>query len=79
MIAQQDRNILEAHIEDQRQLEETKAMVEYELQKLEQHLVELEQLMAELEEQRKQKDCLMGQLEQKEGEFMQTWWLRKYR
>ncbi|WP_088104257.1 murein hydrolase activator EnvC family protein [Halalkalibacter urbisdiaboli] len=69
VIAQQDRNILEAHIEDQRQLEEAKEAVEAELKKLENHLIDLENLMAELEQQRNQKDKLMTRLEQKEGEL----------
>lgn len=69
MIAQQDRNILEAHLEDQRQVEETKALVEVELAKLEGHLIELERLMAKLEEQRQQKDQVMKALEQRENQL----------
>ncbi|WP_017726279.1 murein hydrolase activator EnvC family protein [Halalkalibacterium ligniniphilum] len=69
VIAQQDRNILDAHIQDQRQLEETKTLVEEELQKLEGHLVELEELMAQLEEQRKEKDRLMARLQERENEL----------
>lgn len=69
VIAQQDRNILDAHIEDQLALEEAKEQVELELQKLEGHLEDLEGLMAELESQRQDKDRVMGQLQQKEGEL----------
>ncbi|WP_096202452.1 murein hydrolase activator EnvC family protein [Bacillus sp. FJAT-45350] len=69
VIAQQDRNILEAHLEDQRLVEETKALVEGELEKLEGHLIELERLMATLDDQRKQKDAIMSQLEQREDEL----------
>lgn len=68
VIAQQDRNILDAHIEDHLLLEEAKEQVELELEKLEGHLVDLEALMAELEGQRKEKDQVMGQLQDKEGE-----------
>ncbi|NEU30215.1 peptidoglycan DD-metalloendopeptidase family protein [bacterium LRH843] len=67
VIAQQDRNIIEAHIADQVQLEETKAEVEGKLQALENHLAELETLMADLEAKRAQKDDLMNRLEEKEG------------
>jgi peptidoglycan hydrolase CwlO-like protein len=69
VIAQQDRNILDAHIADHLELEEAKAQVEVELEKLEGHLEELETLMADLEEQRKQKDSIMKELEQKEGDL----------
>lgn len=69
LIAQQDRNILEAHLEDQRMVEETKALVEEQLLKLEGHLIELETLMRQLEEQRKQKDALMQRLEQQENQL----------
>ncbi|KHF37811.1 murein hydrolase activator EnvC family protein [Halalkalibacter okhensis] len=69
VIAQQDRNILDAHIADHYALEEAKEQVEIELEKLEGHLAELETLMADLEAQRQQKDQVMSQLEQKEGEL----------
>ncbi|WP_332695395.1 murein hydrolase activator EnvC family protein [Halalkalibacter lacteus] len=67
VIAQQDRNILDAHIADHLELEEAKEQVEIELEKLESHLEELETLMVELESQRQDKDSVMKQLEQKEG------------
>ncbi|OLS34685.1 peptidase M23 [Alkalihalophilus pseudofirmus] len=69
VIAQQDRSILEAHMEDHLALEEAKETVESELVNLEQQLIELEELSAELEAQRQEKDRLLGQLEQKEGEL----------
>ncbi|MCL7746680.1 murein hydrolase activator EnvC family protein [Halalkalibacter alkaliphilus] len=69
VIAQQDRNILDAHIADHYALEEAKEQVEIQLEKLEGHLEQLETLMAELEAQRQQKDRVMKQLEQKEGEL----------
>lgn len=69
VIAQQDRNIIEAHIEDHQQLEETKAEVESELASLEVHLNDLESLMADLESQRAQKDNLMAQLKKREGDL----------
>ncbi|HHY22329.1 MAG TPA: peptidoglycan DD-metalloendopeptidase family protein [Bacilli bacterium] len=69
MIAEQDRNILDAHIEDQRLLEETKAEVEVQLAKLEAALAELESLQEKLEGQRAQKDQLMKDLEAQEGEL----------
>ncbi|GAE27128.1 hypothetical protein JCM9140_3245 [Halalkalibacter wakoensis JCM 9140] len=69
VIAQQDRNILDAHIADQLALEEAKAQVEIELENLEGHLEELEILMADLEDQRQEKDRIMNQLEAKEGEL----------
>ncbi|WEG16538.1 peptidoglycan DD-metalloendopeptidase family protein [Alkalihalophilus pseudofirmus] len=69
VIAQQDRSILEAHMEDHLALEEAKETVESELANLEQQLIELEELSAELEAQRQEKDRLLGQLEQKEGEL----------
>jgi peptidoglycan hydrolase CwlO-like protein len=62
MIAQQDRSILEAHIEDQLMAEETKALVEAQLATLESHLVELERLMATLEVQKQEKDSIMVRL-----------------
>ncbi|WP_216830341.1 murein hydrolase activator EnvC family protein [Alkalihalobacterium elongatum] len=62
MIAQQDRNILEAHLEDHRLLEEKKEKVEENLVKLENHLIELERLMAQLESQKKEKDRIMEKL-----------------
>ncbi|WP_026672335.1 peptidoglycan DD-metalloendopeptidase family protein [Alkalihalobacterium bogoriense] len=62
MIAQQDRNILDAHIADQLQLEETKALVEEQLAKLEEKLLQLEELMEKLEAQKKEKDKKMNQL-----------------
>ncbi|GAE33065.1 murein hydrolase activator EnvC family protein [Halalkalibacter akibai] len=69
VIAQQDRNILDAHIEDHLLLEEAKAQVELELEKLENHLIQLEELMAELESQRKQKDRVMEQLKVKQDDL----------
>ncbi|WP_227937288.1 murein hydrolase activator EnvC family protein [Alkalihalobacillus deserti] len=69
VIAQQDRNILDAHIEDHLLLEEAKVQIELELEKLEGHLVNLEVLMAELEAQRQEKDRVMGQLQDKEGDL----------
>src|SRR5699024_3249419 len=66
VIAQQDRTIIEAHIDDQTQLEEAKKEEEEKLSSLEVHLEELETLMANLEEQRAQKDTLIAKLEEKE-------------
>ncbi|BAB07319.1 peptidoglycan DD-metalloendopeptidase family protein [Halalkalibacterium halodurans] len=69
VIAEQDRGILEAHIEDHRLLEEAKAQVEEKLETLEGHLVELENLMAQLEEQQKEKEKVMGELASREDEL----------
>ncbi|WP_078555776.1 murein hydrolase activator EnvC family protein [Bacillus alkalicellulosilyticus] len=69
MIAQQDRSILDAHISDQEQLEETKTLVEAELQKLEGHLVQLEGLMVKLEDSRKEKDKIMDKLGEEEDKI----------
>lgn len=69
VIAQQDRNILDAHISDQEQLAEAKEKVEQELVNLEGHLAQLEELMATLETQRQEKDKVMAQLQAKEDEL----------
>ncbi|WP_138090932.1 murein hydrolase activator EnvC family protein [Halalkalibacterium halodurans] len=69
VIAEQDRSILEAHIEDHRLLEEAKAQVEEKLETLEGHLVELENLMAQLEEQQKEKEAVMAELASREGDL----------
>lgn len=69
MIAQQDRNILEAHYNDKKMVEEVKVLVEQELIALEEQLEELESLKASLEQQSKEKDRIMGQLEMQEGEL----------
>lgn len=68
-IAQQDRNILEAHHNDKIMVEEAKGLMEQELIGLEEQLAELEVLKATLESQRKEKDRIMGQLEEQEGEL----------
>ncbi|MBU8908688.1 peptidoglycan DD-metalloendopeptidase family protein [Desertibacillus haloalkaliphilus] len=68
-IATQDRNILEAHIEDQNLLEETKEQVEEELATLEGHLIQLEELMDDLEGQLQQKDRVMERLQKEEDDL----------
>lgn len=68
-IAQQDRNILEAHHNDKMMVEEVKVLMEEELIDLEIQLAEQEKLKAELESQRKEKDRIMEQLERQEGQL----------
>ncbi|OIJ21007.1 peptidase M23 [Anaerobacillus alkalidiazotrophicus] len=68
-IAQQDRNILEAHHNDKIAVEEAKERMEQELIKLEKQVADLEQLKETLNKQRKEKDRIMGQLEQQEGQI----------
>lgn len=68
-IAQQDRNIIEAHQKDKDSLEEAKLFLEEELVTLEGQLEELEGLKATLDKQRAEKDRLLGQLEQQEGQL----------
>lgn len=65
VIATQDKNIIEAHLADQQQLERAKKEVEDELQSLEIHLKELEEMRAKLEQKRAQKDDLVHRLEAK--------------
>jgi peptidoglycan hydrolase CwlO-like protein len=65
-IAQQDRNILEAHHNDKIMVEEAKLMMEQELIGLEEQLGTLEVLKATLESQRQEKDRLMAQLDEQE-------------
>lgn len=62
MIAQQDQNILQAHLDDQKLVEETKTLVEEELAKLEVQLATLEGLMAQLDKQKKEKDNVLQEL-----------------
>lgn len=69
VIAQQDRNILDAHIEDHLELEKAKEKVEKELQTLEGHLIELENLMEKLEKQRDEKEKIMKLVEKQEDEL----------
>ncbi len=66
-IAQQDRNILEAHHHDKLAVEAAKSQMEEELIALEGQLTDLEGLKAKLDQQRKDKDRVMGQLKQEEG------------
>lgn len=68
-IAQQDRNILEAHHNDKLAVEAAKHMMEDELITFENQLSQLEGLKATLEKQRKEKDRLMAQLKYQEGEL----------
>ncbi|QOY36980.1 murein hydrolase activator EnvC family protein [Anaerobacillus isosaccharinicus] len=68
-IAQQDRNILEAHHNDKMAVEAAKVLIEDELTALEDQLAQLEVLKETLEKQRKEKDRVMAQLEQQEGEL----------
>lgn len=68
-IAQQDRNIIEAHHNDKMQVEYSKELMEEELIVLEDQLIELESLQAVLVQQRKEKDAVMGQLERQEGQL----------
>ncbi|SDH65229.1 murein hydrolase activator EnvC family protein [Alteribacillus bidgolensis] len=65
-IAEQDREILEAHIKDQEELEEAKEEVEKELASLEDSLEELEDLKEKLEGQREDKNDILGDLEEEE-------------
>lgn len=65
MIATQDKNMIEAHIADQQQLESVKNEVEKQLAALEVHLQELEEMKASLEQKRSQKDDLVHRLEEK--------------
>ncbi|MFB4164562.1 murein hydrolase activator EnvC [Alteribacillus sp. JSM 102045] len=65
-IAEQDREILEAHIKDQEELEEAKEKVEEELASLEESLDELENLKEKLEEQKEEKSDILGDLEEEE-------------
>lgn len=69
MIAQQDRNILEAHYNDKIMVEEAKVLVEQELIGLEDQLEELESLKASLEQQSKEKERIMKPLKQQEDEL----------
>lgn len=62
VIAEKDRSILEAHIEDQQRLEAAKQEVEKELASLEQSLAKLEQLKGQLESQKKEKDRIVESL-----------------
>lgn len=68
-ITQQDRNILEDHYNDKMMVEEAKASMEQELIGLEEQLNALEVLKATLEKQHKEKDGLMKQFKQEEGEL----------
>ncbi|WP_088032539.1 murein hydrolase activator EnvC family protein [Evansella clarkii] len=68
-ITNQDRNILEQHIEDKQAVERAKEELEQELINLEEQMAELETLLAELEEQRQEKDQLMEMLEDKQVEL----------
>ncbi|WP_158736764.1 murein hydrolase activator EnvC [Alteribacillus sp. YIM 98480] len=65
-IAEQDREILEAHIKDQEELEDAKEEVEKELASLEDSLEELEDLKEKLEGQREDKSDILGDLEEEE-------------
>ncbi|SFE93093.1 murein hydrolase activator EnvC family protein [Alteribacillus iranensis] len=66
IIAEQDRDILEAHIRDQESLEEAKEEVEKERESLEKNLDELEGLQNKLEKKRKKKQDILGDLEEEE-------------
>ncbi|WNF36558.1 peptidoglycan DD-metalloendopeptidase family protein [Bacillaceae bacterium IKA-2] len=68
-IAQQDRNILEAHFNDKKLVEEVKMEMEQELIALEEQLDELEVLRAIFESQSKEKERIMEKLERQEGEL----------
>jgi peptidoglycan hydrolase CwlO-like protein len=68
-IAQQDRNILEAHHNDKLMVEEVKGAMEQELISLEGKLADLESLKKQLNSQRKEKDRLMTEHKQQEGEL----------
>src|SRR5699024_832236 len=65
-IANQDKSILDAHVQDHEDLEAAKAEVEDELSKLEGHLADLETLKADLEKQRAEMDSKRGDLQSKE-------------
>ncbi|WP_275899453.1 murein hydrolase activator EnvC family protein [Bacillus piscicola] len=66
-IAEQDREILEAHIRDQEALEEAKIEVEEQLQELEEALDQLEELKEKQEKQRKKKTSILGDMEEEES------------
>lgn len=69
-IAQQDRNIIEAHQNDKQTLEEAEDSLENDLEALEDQLEELEGLKATLDKQRVEKDRLLSKLEEQEGELL---------
>ncbi|SDH20393.1 N-terminal domain of peptidoglycan hydrolase CwlO-containing protein [Alteribacillus persepolensis] len=69
-IAEQDREILEAHIADQEALKQAKSDVEEELSSLETSLQELEDLKETQEKQRKEKNNILGDLEE-ESELLE--------
>ncbi|MCM2675681.1 murein hydrolase activator EnvC family protein [Alkalicoccobacillus plakortidis] len=68
-IANQDKSILDAHIQDHEDLEAAKQEVEEELSNLEGHLEDLEILKADLEGQRSEKDSKRGDLQSKEDKL----------
>ncbi|MCM3715469.1 peptidoglycan DD-metalloendopeptidase family protein [Alkalihalobacillus oceani] len=69
VIAQQDKNILDAHVADYEELERMKSKVTEKLSTLEEHLSELERLKAKLEVQRKEKDQLLASVQTKESDL----------
>ncbi|MFZ4450992.1 murein hydrolase activator EnvC family protein [Salibacterium aidingense] len=71
-IADQDKEILEAHIKDQNELEEAKKEVEEERDSLEAALADLEDLKADQEEQREEKRNILGDLEDEEHGLEET-------
>ncbi|SDZ64602.1 N-terminal domain of peptidoglycan hydrolase CwlO-containing protein [Evansella caseinilytica] len=66
-IAQQDRTILEQHIDDKQTLEAKQQLLNDELQSLEDQVTELERLHQELELQRQEKNSLLESLVELQG------------
>ncbi|MGY4688960.1 murein hydrolase activator EnvC family protein [Salibacterium sp. K-3] len=71
-IADQDKEILEAHMKDQNDLEDAKKEVEEQRSSLEDSLAELEELKAEQEKRREEKSSILGSLEDEESSLKDT-------
>ncbi|HEX7064445.1 MAG TPA: peptidoglycan DD-metalloendopeptidase family protein [Bacillales bacterium] len=71
LIAEQDKQLLEAQRADKKQLEKDKAKVQSQLAKLESQLDELEGMQAELRDKKQRKDELVEQLKRKEAELQE--------
>lgn len=68
-IAEQDKEILEAHIRDHEELEAAKEEVEEQLASLEENLAELEKLKKRLDKKQAEKQAILGDLEE-EGDLL---------
>ncbi|MFD2705590.1 murein hydrolase activator EnvC family protein [Salibacterium lacus] len=71
-IADQDKDILQAHIKDQNELEDAKKEVEEQRSSLEGSLTELENLKADQKERRGEKNSILGDLENQEHSLQET-------